>query len=92
MQIFHSSGDTNEKAPAVNEEPPESHEAPDAISSIKIMQFKRPRYSRRIQSKSEPYHDPVEVGPKLDQVIDEASEPDSSQDSVIFSIFDRHHL
>jgi hypothetical protein len=46
------------------------------------MQFKRPRYSRRIQSKSEPSHDPIEAGPKLDQAVDEASEPDSSQDSV----------
>lgn len=76
----------------MNDKPPEGREASDAVSSLKIMQFKRPRYSRRIQSKSEPSHDPVEVGPQLNQAIDEASEPDSSQDLVTFSSFDRHHL
>jgi hypothetical protein len=35
-------------------------EIPDTISSLEKVQFKRPRYSRRIQSKSEPCHETEE--------------------------------
>lgn len=39
----------------------ESKEAPDAVSSLTKVQFKRPRYLRRIQSKSEPCHEAEEL-------------------------------